>query len=95
MAIEWLVTSPNPRFYNGGWDGGKHGWKLHAVVDPKFDLPPSVWTPNDGNRSRTKALCGLVPRHGWGTDLFIEDECERCAAIAERLDAATQPTERK
>ena len=88
MAIEWLVTSPHPKHSGAGWDSGIRGWKLHAVIDPKYDIEPSVWDLKGPMRSKTRALCGLRPRHGWGVDLFIEDECERCAAIVEKLEAA-------
>lgn len=95
MAIDWLTTSPNPspRAYKGGPDCGQRGWRLHAVVDPQWNIEPSVWDLKGPKRSRTKALCGLSPRHGWGIDMFIEDRCERCEAILDRINAQ-QPTQR-
>lgn len=29
---------------------------------------------------KARAICGLLPAHGWGMDLFIEKKCERCVA---------------
>lgn len=82
---QWLTTSPNPRSPATGYDAGQRGWRLHAVL----------WTEQDNDyhretghtRTRKPALCGLRPRHGWGLDLFIEDECERCAKAIERLES--------
>lgn len=89
-GIHWLTTSPNPRHPGTGWDAGQRGWRLHAVE----------WTEQDNEyhartgftRSRKPALCGCVPAHGWGLDLFIEDECMRCGRKEEAI-AATESGE--
>lgn len=95
MKISWFTTSPNPspHAYSGGPDQGQRGWKLHAVIDPQFDVDPSVWNLHGPKRSRTKALCGLRPRHGWGIDMFIEEECERCNAIVEKMESSIAAAE--
>lgn len=72
MNIEWLTTAPNPRSTDRGWDQGQRGWRLHAVratSDEKFNAL-------DGRR----ALCGVLPSHGWDLDLFIDKKCRRCEA---------------
>lgn len=70
MAIQWLTTAPNPRTPATGFDAGQRGWKLHAVIaDDKAKF---------GEIAGERALCGLLPSHGWGLDLFIEDKCSRC-----------------
>lgn len=86
MIWHWVTTSPNPRRPATGHDAGQRGWKLHAVrahEDARFsDI-----------RARP-AACGLVPRHGWGMDAFIEDRCERCVAAilkAALCDLETTP----
>ena len=35
--------------------------------------------------NKSPALCGLVPKHGWGLDMFIDEPCKRCVAKAEKL----------
>lgn len=90
MTVEWMTTTPNPRYRGGGVDAGQRGWRLHAVIDPVFDVLPSLWSgKRAGNRSMTKALCGARPAHGWGRDLFIDQECERCAVALEKIEANT------
>lgn len=69
MKIQWLTTAPNPRCPATGYDAGQRGWRLHAVE-------------TDSNSFKeirgVAAICGLVPSHGWGLDMFIEDKCKRC-----------------
>ena len=72
MAIQWLTTSPNPRSAATGHDAGQRGWRLHAVEADENQK----FTEIRGRR----ALCGVLPRHGWGLDMFVEDRCKRCAA---------------
>lgn len=75
---------PNPTVFDGSPDAGQHGWKLHLVelgieTSKRFRgyvKPQTVDT--------SPALCGLSPAHGWGLDLFINDECERCMRVALR-----------
>lgn len=69
MTIYWLTTMPNPRARNSGYDAGQRGWKLHAVESKSDSFKETRWT---------RALCGVLPAHGWGLDMFIEDECKRC-----------------
>lgn len=70
---EWLTTAPNPRAPIKGYDAGQRGWRLHAV---RSDIPPSAGV---------FSACGLLPRHGWALDLFIEEKCERCLRALDRL----------
>lgn len=74
----WLTTQPNPRSPATGHDAGQRGWKLHAIAESGGSTFAEV-------RNR-RAKCGLLPRHGWGLDLFIEDRCARC----EQAIAATE-----
>lgn len=32
-------------------------------------------------------MCGLWPRHGWGVDMFIEDECFHCQRAMVKREA--------
>ena len=72
-AGQWLTTAPNPLSRSfGTFDAGPRGWRLHAVratAETKFDQIKGQ-----------SALCGLIPRHGWGLDMFVTDRCKRCAA---------------
>lgn len=69
---QWLTTAPNPRASGAAISGGSAigGWKLHAVKATLDETTRAI-------RFR-KAACGLLPAHGWGSDLFIEDRCSRC-----------------
>ena len=70
--VQWLTTYPSGRAHTHGADDGQTGWRTHAVVasdDMKLPL------------KNVRAICGLMPRHGWGMDLFIERKCARCACI--------------
>jgi hypothetical protein len=84
--IEWFTSEPNPR--NVGISrNAAGGWRLHAIDctdDPSIGLA-------DTRRLKSKsALCGLSPRHGWGFDLFIRDQCERCTKAVARLKGVTK-----
>lgn len=81
--VGWYTTAPHPwkKAHRHGADQGQIGWKLHAVV-----LKHEREDCDEG--FRPQALCGLTPRHGWGVDLFIEDECSRCVAAMGRREAA-------
>jgi hypothetical protein len=70
-SIGWFTTLPNPYkpAHTHGADAGQVGWRLHAVPVSEDGEP----------LKRGNALCGLSPRHGWGMDLFIDEECSRCA----------------
>lgn len=70
--IQWLTTEPNSRSPATGHDAGQRSWRLHAVIADGRTQFASI-------RGRA-ALCGLVPRHGWGLDLFVSDRCARCCA---------------
>lgn len=81
MAIQWLTTAPNPRVRGYGADDGQRGWKLHAVIADDSQLFADI--------RNSRALCGLLPSHGWGLDLFIEDKCARCADKVGRFIAGS------
>lgn len=69
--IHWMTTLPNPNVPPSGYENfGQRGWRLHAVEAPANALASEV--------REQAASCGLVPAHGWGLDLFIEDRCKRC-----------------
>ncbi len=70
----WRMTNPHPTrpAHTHSADDGRVGWRHHYV-------------PRDVD-SKGKALCGLRPRHGWGSDLFADELCERCRVIAVRLN---------
>ncbi len=76
--ILWLTTQPNPRTRCNTADAGQRGWRTHAVLGE----PTALFTELRFRRS----LCGLLPRHGWGIDLFIDEECARCHEAAFKLD---------
>jgi hypothetical protein len=76
----WLVTS-SPKLAHSGSPNAVSGWKLHAVAGDDTTTLSSL-------RS-TAAACGLVPRHGWSMDLFIDGSeaghyCKRCKRISAR-----------
>lgn len=67
--MEWLSTAPNPKNPATGVDAGQKGWKLHCV---------QVINDSFQQTGKVRALCGLIPAHGWSLDLFITDKCKRC-----------------
>ena len=72
MNGEWLTTESNPRRHRTFFgDDGITGWKLHFIPEQQ-DYPETEYRSH-------RALCGLRAKYGWGIDLFIEDQCERCA----------------
>jgi len=88
----WLTTELNPKFdaTNDHNPSSRSGWKAHALIaDPAEDL--------DELKDRC-AACGLLPRHGWGSNLFITDPdlmfgpggtaCKRCLRALERKKKA-------
>lgn len=79
-TFSWVTTSPNPRHPGTGFDAGQRGWRLHAVLMAESESYEEY--------KRRPALCGLRPRHGWGVDLFIEDECSRCQASMTKRETA-------
>ena len=58
------VPLPNPRVVSHTADAGQRGWRRHVLLEPLSEYQT--------------ALCGLVPSHGWGYDMFIDKPCERC-----------------
>jgi hypothetical protein len=66
----WCTTSPHPRSRSTGYDAGQRGWRLHAVL--------AVDGEDYQQYKRRPALCGTAARHGWGLDMFIDEECTRC-----------------
>lgn len=71
-VVAWVTTLPGERSFSPD----PIGWKRHAV-------PSSISYMVDA-----RAYCGLTPKFGWGVDLFIEDNCERCEAALEKIYAA-------
>jgi hypothetical protein len=68
--IHWLTTQNDPRA--PGW-AEPVGWKMHALeIEGALKF---------SEIKQLKAVCGLIARHGWGLDLFIEDRCKRCEKI--------------
>jgi len=49
------------------------GWRLHAVMAENEETLSQL-------RGR-RAACGLLPKYGWGLDLFVDRKCARCLAI--------------
>ena len=49
------------------------GWKLHAVEgdphDPNLKMKDIKYL---------RSACGIIPRRGWGMDLYIEKKCVQC-----------------
>ena len=81
MKGEWATTEPNPRrhrTFNG--DDGVTGWKLHFIPEEQDYIGRKY--------GKAKALCGLRAKHGWGIDLFVEDECSRCAKAYAAIEKA-------
>lgn len=78
--LHWLTTSPHPwrPAHTHGADQGQVGWKRHAVVTEETEF---------SKIKRAPSLCGLRAKHGWGLDLFIEDECSKCCA---KIDASAE-----
>lgn len=70
MPIHWLTTQANPNRPATGFDAGQTGWRLHALDVTDDALFSEI--------RRTRSICGLMPRHGWSLDLFIDRKCERC-----------------
>jgi hypothetical protein len=73
---QWLTTSSSPRRPATGHDAGQRGWRLHAVRANAEDTFSQV-------RGR-RAACGLLARHGWGLDQFIDEKCSKCVAAIQR-----------
>lgn len=78
--IGWFTTEPHPfkKAHTHGADDGQIGWRLHAVPVNEVGQPEDKAAP----------LCGQRPRHGWGMDLFIDDECARCTRAMGKREAA-------
>lgn len=72
---QWMTTVTNPGRAATGHDAGVTGWKLHAIE-----------CQSDAEAQGKRSLCGLLPRHGWGCDLFVDDECQKCVAAMDRLE---------
>lgn len=79
--FQWLTTRPNPYSpaHTCTEDAGQVGWRLHAV-------PGSSTETLHDFRGR-RALCGLVAKHGWALDLFIEDnqQCQKCIRALSKI----------
>jgi hypothetical protein len=68
--IQWLTTASNPRTVSFSADAGTHGWRQHAVCADENTLFVEL--------RNQPSLCGLIPRHGWDIDLFVDTKCKRC-----------------
>lgn len=79
QAIQWLTTNPSGRAHTHAADDGQTGWRTHAVRAHDSETFPEI--------ACRAALCGLVPRHGWNIDLFIDRRCARCDAKLRALEA--------
>ena len=86
LRFEWLTTAPNPRLPATGRDAGQRGWKLHAVNTT--GLSDGL---NCEDLGRISAACGVKPAHGWGVDLFIKDQCDRCVRALSRSGYLKEP----
>jgi hypothetical protein len=82
--LEWCTTMPNPTVICWTPDAGQRGWKLHLVTPGRVRVQRLRGYPTLTHLDVSQALCGLRPAHGWGLDMFIEDECNRCVQIATR-----------
>jgi hypothetical protein len=82
QEYEWATTSPNPRHPGTGYDAGTKGWRLHLIPKDR----PEYWY---SGKYKAPALCGVRARHGWGLDLFIDEPCKRCNAIAAKRGIET------
>lgn len=80
MSVHWLTTGVNPSVRATGFDASTRGWRLHAVESSSDESIAAV-------RVRP-AVCGLVPAHGWGLDLFVDRQCARCARVLSRRASA-------
>lgn len=87
MKLQWLTTTPNPHVVSFTAAAGQRGWKLHLVELGQYTWP-SRRHGQPVTLDKSPALCGLRAAHGWGLDMFIEDECARCVAIAEKRGIA-------
>lgn len=83
MEIQWFTTAPSGKAHTHSADDGQTGWKLHAVAAEDHLTLDDI--------KNVRALCGLLPRHGWGLDLFIEDKCSRCMNQMGRFIAQSIP----
>jgi hypothetical protein len=85
LPVRWATTTPHPwkPSHTHGADDGQIGWRLHLVA---FGERTRERLGRDRYETIdvSKALCGLRPRHGWGLDMFVEDECSRCIKAAEK-----------
>jgi len=81
-GIGWFTTLPHPfkKAHTHGADDGQVGWRLHAVPISQEGIP----------EKRAKPLCGQHPRHGWGMDMFIDQECSRCLAAIWKREARNE-----
>lgn len=74
--LHWLTTAPSERYRHKthSADDGQRGWRQHAVEAPDTATFTQV--------RLQRSLCGLLPAHGWGLDMFIEQRCARCEKAA-------------
>lgn len=72
--IQWMTTLPNPYVISHSENDGQRGWRLHAVRADDSETGDDV--------KHRRSLCGILPGHGWGLDLFIDRSCVRCLVAA-------------
>lgn len=80
--VQWLTTAPSRYRPSTGFDAGTTGWCVHAVPADQAETFEAV-------RER-RAICGLLPRFGWGLDLFITKQCQHCLRVIDRERSAEQ-----
>ena len=88
-GFEWMTTYPSGRAHTHSADDGQTGWRLH-LVDPATLSKWETIIKYQGcvTTMRGPALCGMLPRTGWGFDLFIDTPCARCVKAAEKRGIA-------
>lgn len=84
------TTAPHPwkRGHTHGADDGQIGWRLHYVdltQGPVLEPRRHRYGGDTGPINKSPSLCGLIPKHGWGLDAFIDRPCSRCVARAKKL----------
>lgn len=82
---KWKTTVSSGRSKTNGADDGNTGWRLH-LVDVTNLVGVDTYNRKHGSftAQKGKSICGISPRYGWGIDLFVDEPCSRCLAIAEK-----------
>ncbi len=69
----WLTTGASLFSMRGGFSNPR-GERTHAVRIGDGETVKKV--------GRRRALCGLLPAHGWLDDPAIDEQCARCRSHA-------------